>query len=368
MEADQVSLKHNRKGSLVVYILSMMMVMSLLIVMIVDKAQKDLVDKASSVDTTSLRIAAYSALNATTAIIEEYREIDGGIYSSLQGWNEPLSDSRVTFADGINVEVTVEDESAKYPLVAADADVLASIFENMGFSSLESLTLADSLIDWMDTNDSAEIYGAEEGDYTDAYAPKPPNRSLRDFSELRFVKNFDKYFFDEDGIENDYYNTFISILSLEEFSQVNINEASYLLINSLFDTAGMDFSDSTYDAIKGDVTISSDETVWLTSLNDLVNRGYQAPTAYCVAESSILKISIVVTRGLAKFHLSAYYGYVDEDSNATVSSERNGTTTTSSAGATASSYSAQTQERNQNSNSNVGATVLRLSEFVSTPY
>ncbi len=363
-----MSLKHNRRGSLVVYILSMLFLMSALIVMIVEKAQKDLIDTASAVDTTSLRIAAYSALNATTAILEEYREIDGGLYSSLQGWTEPLSDNRVTFADGINVEVKVEDESAKYPLVAATSSVLEYIFQAMGFSSLESSTLADSLIDWMDTDNSTSIYGAEEGDYTESYSPKPPNRSLRDFSELKFIKNFDRYFFDEDGVENDYYNTFMTLVSLEEFSQVNINEAPYLLLSALFDAGNMDFSDSTYSAIKGESLSSSDDTTWLTSLTDLVNRGYQAPTTYFVAEPSILKISIVVTRGLAKFHLSAYYGSVDDDSDATVSSTRNGTTTTSSAGATSSRYSAETQSSNQNSNSQVGATVLRISEFLSTPY
>ncbi|MFI3290650.1 MAG: type II secretion system protein GspK [Opitutales bacterium] len=357
-----------RKGSLIVYILSMLMVMSALIVLIVEKAQKDLIDKASAVDTTSLRIAGYSALNATMAIIEEYREIDGGIYSTLQGWDEPFSEMRVSFPDGINVEVKVEDETGKYPLVAADADVLAAIFENMGLSSLESLKLADCLIDWMDTNDSAEIYGAEEGDYTETYSPKPPNRSLRDFSELRFVKNFDEYFFDEDGIENDYYNTFISLVSLEEFSTVNINEAPYLLLASLYDVAGYDFTDSTYSAIKGESGVSSTENAWLESLTDLQNRNAEAPSNYFVTESAMLKISITVTRGLAKFHLSAFYGEEPEDSTATVSSTRNGTTSTSSAGSSGSSYSTQTSDRNQNSNSAFGAGILRLSEFISTPY
>ena len=57
-----------------------------------------------------LKRDAVSAVIAAVAVLREYAEIDGGLYSDSQGWSRPLSDGRIVF-DGCEVDVIISDES-----------------------------------------------------------------------------------------------------------------------------------------------------------------------------------------------------------------------------------------------------------------
>ncbi len=348
----------NKRASLLVYVLGMMALLSAMFVLVFDKVKSSVAPKACDLENAQLRIDAYNALNAAIAVIEEYRYLDGGIFAAEQGWDLPLSENRIEFLSENKVLVSVSDESAKLSLPNANAEILSALFQTMDIPESDAIELADCFMDWVDSDSNPRLKGAETDDY-DRNAPKPPNRNIRDFYELRFIKNFDKYFFDENGRENDNYKLFVQNTSLELFEKINVNTASAFIIESFYKKQDKELDASVIDAIKGVGVSVENGITWVRNFSDLQNRGVEFLSNGFACESSLLKISVKVSRGAAFFELCAYYGEEPKSSMSQTSTKRNSRTKGGSSGS---------RRRSGNSNSKVGAKILRISEYSSECY
>ena len=99
-----------------------------------DKAGNDLLVEARVRVADRLRVDAYSALDVTLAVLEDFRQADNGLRSPNEGWSDPLGWAGWTPADGNTVEVSFQDESGKIPLIHADQTTLNTMFQDWGMA------------------------------------------------------------------------------------------------------------------------------------------------------------------------------------------------------------------------------------------
>lgn len=297
------------------FVLGIVFIASILSVYLIEYSVAELKPRASSAYERSLRMDAYSALNAAVAVLEEYYEIDGGIYAASQGWEYPLADGRVELPRGGEMQVKITDESSKIPLSKLTSEELVSIFEEMQFSTSIAQTLAECILDWSDSDDSARLNGAERDDYDDDEA-FPPNRAIRNLSELKYVKNVRDYFFDENGLPNEYYKAFSEIVSAEDFDKVNLNSASPQVLNMLLVIDGKTYDPALYDAIRGKIGSIEDGIVWIKNSTEALNRGAsEVPSKHVGCQPALLKIEVTIKRGSGEYYLCGYYAEDSEDSS-----------------------------------------------------
>ena len=305
----------HRRASALAFVLGIVFIASILSVYLIEYSVAELKPRASSAYERSLRMDAYSALNAAVAVLEEYYEIDGGIYAASQGWEYPLADGRVELPRGGEMQVKITDESSKIPLSKLTSEELVSIFEEMQFSTSIAQTLAECILDWSDSDDSARLNGAERDDYDDDEA-FPPNRAIRNLSELKYIKNVRDYFFDENGFPNEYYKAFSEIVSAEDFDKVNLNSASPQVLNMLLVIDGKTYDPALYDAIRGKIGSIEDGIVWIKNSTEALNRGAsEVPSKHVGCQPALLKIEVTIKRGSGEYYLCGYYAEDSEDSS-----------------------------------------------------
>ena len=131
-----------RRAAALIFVLGLIAITGIVAAVIVEFASVRLKPRASSMLEQQLKLDAESALNAAVAVLREYAEIDGGLYSESQGWSRPLSDGRIVF-DGCEVDVKISDESGKIPLGIMDAESFVKLFEEWGIGSASAQQAAD---------------------------------------------------------------------------------------------------------------------------------------------------------------------------------------------------------------------------------
>ena len=303
--------RKTRRASALIFVLGLVFAASAISLALVEYATADLKPRTSILRQQILRQEAYSALSAAIAVIEEYNSIDGGIYSDLQGWDKPLSDGRVKLPEASHADVKVTDESAKISLRGLDSASLAKIIEYLGLSERDAETCADCIIDWCDEDEVASLNGAEKDDYNTGEA-LPPNRPMESFSELKLIKNVRDLFFDENGNANDVYKRFVQIITLENTTECNLNCASEETLAALLAIEEKDYDPNLYKAIRGQIGSIDDGIVWVKSLAEISARGAaDVPSNGTGCQVQLLKIEIVVKRGVGEYRLDAFYGLPD---------------------------------------------------------
>lgn len=188
-----------------------------------------------------LRAKAYNGLDIALAVISEVNEIDQKINAPAQGWGNPLGYSGIELED---VSIRVTDESSRIPLRDADEELLSLFFEEMEIGPGESGEMIDSLLDWTDEDDLVRLNGAETDHYVDQETPiKPPNAPIQSWDELKLIKGFDEYLFDENGLPNEVHARFLSTFTLYDVGQVNMNAATPFVLDLLGRHEGFDAGD-----------------------------------------------------------------------------------------------------------------------------
>lgn len=125
-------------------------------------ARTELVQSRNLFDTIRARLAAEAGL--ARAVYELNRP------DVMTRW---LADGRtyeIEF-EGNAIELTVQDESGKVDINAADAATLQSLFVLGGAEEDRARKLAAAVIDWRDPDDLAQLEGAEDADYEAADLP-----------------------------------------------------------------------------------------------------------------------------------------------------------------------------------------------------
>ena len=301
----------NRVGAALVFVLGLIAASAAIAVYLVQYAAFAVSVRASARAESRLRVDAISVLNATIAAIEEYRALDGGLYSASQGWGAPLKGRGLSLASAAAVRVS--DESGKIPMSSLTAERLQKMFEEVfRLGTRASQELVDCITDWQDEDDSTSLYGAEKADYSRGEA-LPPNRPLRSFSELRRIRAARDAFFDAEGNPNELYRAFTRMVSLEKFSKVNLNSATPEVIDALMLMEGRETDKTLYPAIRGLTGNPENGITWVKSTAEILNRGArEVPSEGVGCSAGMLKIEVAVVRGAARYTLVAYYGAESE--------------------------------------------------------
>ncbi|MFT3829536.1 MAG: type II secretion system protein GspK [Opitutaceae bacterium] len=246
-----------RRGSVLLFVLVLVVVTSAAILKFSERALAEMAGEGYHVQRGRLRGEAYSALEATLAVLALYREVDGGLYAPAQGWGDPLVFAGYEPAPGREVHVEFSDENGKLPLANAELSepALAALFADLGFEAGEVEVLTDSLIDWIDADDNTRPFGAEKEDYlrTDP-AHAAANATPRSFAELAAVQGFADLMFTESGRPTPRFEEFTRRVSLWSDGTINLNTIpdATLRASGLLDTAQLDVLGRALDTVDGE--------------------------------------------------------------------------------------------------------------------
>ncbi len=223
------------RGSVLIIVLVTMLFATAALTLFLEKASTDLIAETRVITDARLRTEAYSALETTVGVLEDFRSVLGNLRSPSEGWGEPLEFAGYEPGDGREVAVSFEDESGKVSLPRVDAQTLTLIFKSWDMPVPDAEKLTDALLGWMKKEHaSSSISAPRAEDYDKGDLPyQPPGRSLRSFSELAAIEYAREVFYDEKGLPNDRWRKFVTTFSLYNFNRPNINGASPELIASL---------------------------------------------------------------------------------------------------------------------------------------
>ena len=213
-----------RRGSVLVIVMVTLLFATFALLAFMEKASVDLLVEQREAVSRRLRTEAYSALEVTLAVLDNFREVGNGLRSPAEGWGDPLAFAGYVPADDRQVEIVFEDESGKISLPRANATVLTALFVNWGVAKNEAEMLADALLGWMKRN---HVYATSVSPGYDrgALPYEAPGRPLRSLHELAAIEHARDFFYDNDGRPNDYWRRFADSVSLLDFRQPNLNGA-----------------------------------------------------------------------------------------------------------------------------------------------
>jgi general secretion pathway protein K len=275
---------------------------SLALVLFMEKASNDLLVESRVVEGKRLRAEAYSALETTIAVLDDFRQV-GGLHSPAEGWSDPLAFAAWTPTEGRTVDVAFEDESGKLSLPRADAPTLTNLFKAWQVPQADAERLADALLGWMKAD---HVYSTSiSPDYDRGQIPyQPPMRSLRSFQELAAI-DVARDFFYTDGVPNDYWRRFAAAVSLYNFRQPNLNGAKGDALAALgqFDESQQQ---KVAEYLTGSGSFKSMGPQWFTDLSTVRNIAGMAgnPSGFSTTISA-LRVTITVHEGQSQFRLSA---------------------------------------------------------------
>jgi hypothetical protein len=294
----------SRRGSVLVIVLITMIFTVFALVAFIEKASGDLLVESRAVEATRLRSEAYSALEATLAVLEDFRQVGGGLHSPAEGWNDPLSFAAWTPTEGRTVEIAFEDESGKLSLPRADAITLTNLFKGWQMPDADAEKLADALMGWIKRE---YVYTTPiTPDYDRGQIPyASPERSMRSFEELAAIDVAREVFYGEDGRPNELWHRFTSSVSLFNFRQTNMNGAKPDVLTGLGQ-----FDDTQQQKIGEYLTgagpYKTQGPAWFTDLATVRSLAGLAgnPSGFGTTISA-LRVLITVHEGQSVFRLSA---------------------------------------------------------------
>lgn len=293
-----------RRGSVLVIVMVTLIFTTFALVAFIEKASGDLLVEARAVEAARLRAEAYSALETTLAVLEDFRQVTSGLHSPAEGWSDPLAFAGWTPTEGRTVEIAFEDESGKISLPRVDALTLTNLFKTWKIKDSDAEQLADALMGWMKRD---HVYTtAISTDYDRGPIPyEPPARSLRSFDELAAIEVVRKTFYSEDGKPNELWHRFAESVSLFNFRQPNVNGAKPDVL------AGLGQFDDTQqqqvnEYLKGEGAYKTQGPGWFTDMAAVRAIAGQAgnPAGFGTTISA-LRIFVTVHDGQSVFRLAA---------------------------------------------------------------
>jgi general secretion pathway protein K len=215
----------SQRSSVLVIVMITLIFTAVALTAFIERASNDLLIEARDADAGRLRQEAYSALEVTIAVLEDFRQADNGLHSPNEGWSDPIAWSGWTPTEGRTVEVSLQDESAKIPLTHTDITTLTNLFVGWQMLPDRAESVADALLGWMK---NGYVYTTPlTVDYEqDPVAYDAPGRALRAYSELAAIDGAREVFFDDTGLPNANYWRFVADCSIFNFATPNVNGAN----------------------------------------------------------------------------------------------------------------------------------------------
>ncbi|GHB97769.1 general secretion pathway protein GspK [Cerasicoccus arenae] len=301
-------------GFVLLLVLVFLFLTSVVVVSLLESMTRNIRSAATASARDDLRLVAFSAMEVTLATLAEIKELDEGLYSPSQDWGNPIGYAPVTWPAGLDVSVTVTDETGKLPLDPPDRDTLHQLLDQLGVEFMQAEELIDAYLDWVDQDDLERLNGAEVDYYERLEPPRtPPNAKITSFEDFRYIKGFDEVFLDENGSPNALFKQFKESTSLRHGHPVNINTASGAIVGMLKENSGLNdhaLSDLKYGL---DRTPGTDDDGMIRSSDDLSSVGLGSNDGFGY-ESHVYQITIRVEQGEKQFQLTAL---VDDGSSGT---------------------------------------------------
>lgn len=290
-------------GSVLVVVMVTLIFAASALVVFMDKATNDLLVEQRDAEARRLRMEAYSALEVTLAVLEEFRRVGNGLHSPAEGWSDPLAFAAYVPTEDRKVDVAFEDESGRISLPRADVATLTNLFKNWLIPENDATALADALTGWMKKE---HIYstGLQPSYEQSAIPYAEPHRSIRSFQELGAIDKVREMFFDEEGRPNDLWRRFVDSVSLLDFQRPNINGARTDTLATLgqFDPVGQQNVD---DFLKGTGSYLSQGPGYFQNASEAQRiAGTTGSTAAFATSISALRITITVHDGSSQFRLA----------------------------------------------------------------
>jgi len=293
-----------RRSSVIILVLVTLLFTAVALTAFVEKAGNDLMVEVRQADAHRLRQEAFSALEVTLAVLEDFREADNGLHSPAEGWGDPLGWAGYTPTEGRTVDIAFQDESGKIPLKRADLTTMTNLFEYWQMSSADAAKLADAIAGWMQTG---YVYSTTlNPDYPNAAIPyAEPQRPLRAFSELAAIDVAKEAFFDENGLPNASYWRFVNDVSIFNFPNPNVNGANadvMAAVGQYTDAQQQKIS----DYLSGSGQFAQQGQQWFQDSTTLANvAGLGGNATQFVTTIAALRINITVHEGSSRFRISA---------------------------------------------------------------
>jgi general secretion pathway protein K len=352
------------RSSVIVLVLVTLLLTAAALTAFIEKAGNDLLVEVRQADAKRLRQEAYSALEVTLATLQEFLNADGSLRNTAEGWGDPQAWTGWTPAAGHTVDISFQDESAKIPLKRADLTTLTNLFEAWQVAPADAAKLADAIAGWMQ---SGYVYSTSiTPDYQDSDIPyAEPQRPLRSFSELAAIDVAKEFFFDENGLPNDYYWRFVNDVSLFNFPQPDVNGANSDVLAAVGQySLAQQQQIAAY--LAGTGAYANQGQRWfqdLTTFSSIAGAGGNS-TQFGTTISA-LRILITVHDGRSKFRLTAV---VSPQGGATVNTT-SATNATAAASASSSSASTSVASTSQPSTATNSATAAAAaSQSINYPF
>lgn len=292
-----------RGGTVIVAVLLMVILLSFVVVAFMEDATSRIKYYGLFHHRDDLRTDAYSALEASLAVINQYREIDGQLWGPAQGWGNPLQRANFRAPNGSQVRVEVRDESGRLGISSVDEGTLRTLFRVLDFDSLDADRLTDCLLDWMDEDDLRRLNGFDGDDYRNLDPPySPANRPIRSWDELDLIHGFPEAFYDEDGRPLPSLNQFKDAFSFHHDGPVNMNTMPPI-VRRVFEEQGV-LDPYAYESYirRGSLF---DEPGEPRVIRNASEAGFTGEGGSVAVESSLMWVQVRASRGEATFLINA---------------------------------------------------------------
>jgi general secretion pathway protein K len=216
-----------RRGSVVVIVLALVMLGAFFLSRFIERAMTEMLVEMRAKHASQLRGEAYSALEATLAVLADYQAEDGGLFSPAQGWGDPLGAVDYTPPGGVQVAVEFIDESGKLSLPRLDKVALEELGGFLDLKDIDATRFADALLAWTRSNHVSSHYETDPRNYEFADPPhKAPARPIESFEELASIAVVRDFLYDKDGQPTERWERMRQAVSLYDFPSANLNGAS----------------------------------------------------------------------------------------------------------------------------------------------
>ena len=298
------ALRRRARGSVLVIVLVTILFVSTALILFVERAGDDLIIEAREATARRLRVEAYSALDVTLAVLEDFRVANGGLRSPAEGWGDPLGFAGWAPTNGRVAEISFEDESGKISLPQADATTLMNLFEAWELSQADAERLVDALMGWMKADHVNAT--ALTPDYERGPLPyRPPHRSLRSYQELAAIEHAQELFYDDNGRPSDLWRRFVDATSLFDFKQTNVNGGRGDVL-SAFGVGDPSQQRRVADYLRGTGDRAYSGPGYFETPDQLAALvGAGALPAGAGTEISALRVNVTIREGRSEFRVSA---------------------------------------------------------------
>jgi general secretion pathway protein K len=211
----------------VVVVLALVMLAAFFLSRFVERAMTEMLVEIRAHHAAQMRSEAYSALEATLAVLADYQAEDNGLRSPAQGWGDPLEEANFVARSGTKVNVEFIDESGKLPLRRLDAAHLEDLGRLLGLKEIDVPRFVDAFLGWTQKDHIALRYETDPRKYEFEDPPHhAPGRPIESFDELDSIAVLRDLLHDADGRSTGLRERMEQAVSLYDFPSANLNGAS----------------------------------------------------------------------------------------------------------------------------------------------